>query len=261
MIYKAGMKIGKTSKVLVISLIITFTVSGLLIPQAASAQGKVFVLVYHSFLGNRRFPSDISLPELTSELNYLKDHGYRFVTLSDIISGRVTGPKNILVSIDDGNQSVYQAYQTTFKPLGVRPLLCIYPNIIGKKNYALTWEQLSALVQAGCEIATHGFYHFPLTQKAFAADPAAFRKEIFHSKETIEKRLKTTVIGFAYPNGVRSPIAEQLLKEAGYRCAFTVVWGAVQSPLSQNPEPFALPRFMIYKNNWEMVRGSIIKSE
>ncbi len=229
--------------------------------RAAAAQGTVSVLVYHSFLGDKPFPSDISMRELKTQLDSLKDHGYRFVTLSDILAGAVQGQRNILVSIDDGNQSVYQAYQEVFKPRGIRPLLCIYPNIIGKKPYALTWERLGELARAGCDIAAHGFYHFPLNQKAFEADPEAFRKEIFLSKQTLEKRLNTKVLAFAYPNGVNAPITRRTLKEAGYACAFTVVWGPVLCPLERNPDHLALPRYMIYKNNWEMVRNTIIKMQ
>lgn len=227
--------------------------------QAAAAQGKVCVLVYHSFLGDKPFPSDISMQELKTQLDYLKDHGYRFVSLSDILAGAVQGPKNILVSIDDGNQSVYQAYQAVFKPRGIKPLLCIYPNIIGKKAYALTWEQLEELARAGCDIAAHGFYHFPLNQKAYEADPEAFRKEIFHSREILEKRLNIKVRAFAYPNGVNDPITGQTVQAAGYACAFTVVWGPVLCPVGSNPDRLALGRYMIYKNNWEMVRNTIIK--
>jgi peptidoglycan/xylan/chitin deacetylase (PgdA/CDA1 family) len=227
--------------------------------QATAAQGTVSVLVYHSFLGDKPFPSDISMQELKSQLDTLKGHGYRFVTLSDIIAGAVQGPKNILVSIDDGNQSVYQAYHEVFKPRGIKPLLCIYPNIIGKKAYALTWENLGELARAGCDIATHGFYHFPLNQKAYATDAKAFRKEIFLSREVLEKRLNKKVLAFAYPNGVNAPITKQVLQEAGYACAFTVVWGPVLCPLERNPDRFALGRYMIYKNNWDMIRNTIFK--
>ena len=60
------------------------------------------------------------------------------------MNGRITGTKNVLVTIDDGNRSVYEAFQKVFKPNGIRPLLAIYPNIIDKKKYALTWDQLAS---------------------------------------------------------------------------------------------------------------------
>ncbi|MEN6474430.1 MAG: polysaccharide deacetylase family protein [Syntrophaceae bacterium] len=253
------MKIGKRVQTLSALLTVVALLCCATAARAAAAQGTVCVLVYHSFLGDKPFPSDISMQALKAQLDFLKDHGYRFVTLSEILAGAVQGPRNILVSIDDGNQSVYQAYQAVFKPRGIKPLLCIYPNIIGKKAYALTWEQLGELASAGLDIAAHGFYHFPLNQKAYDTDAKAFRKEIFHSKEILEKRLNTMVKAFAYPNGVNEPITRQTVQAAGYACAFTVVWGPVRCPVGRNPDRFALPRYMIYKNNWDMIRNTIIK--
>jgi len=253
------MKIGKRFQALAALLTVAAVLCCAPAARATAAQGTVSVLVYHSFLGDKPFPSDISMQELKAQLDFLKDHGYRFVSLSDILAGAVQGPRNILVSIDDGNQSVYQTYQTVFKPRGIKPLLCIYPNIIGKKAYAMTWEQLDELARAGCDIAAHGFYHFPLNQKAFETDPEAFRKEILHSKETLEKRLNTRVKAFAYPNGVNAPITKQTLQAVGYACAFTVVWGPVRCPVGRNPDRFALPRYMIYKGNWDMIRNTIMK--
>jgi len=252
---KNGMRFRVSAAILTVVMVLSCAVAA----RAATSQGTVSVLVYHSFLGDKPFPSDISIQELKAQLDDLKAQGYRFVTLSDIVAGAVQGSKNILVSIDDGNQSVYQAYHEVFKPRGIKPLLCIYPNIIGKKAYALSWERLSELAQAGCDIAAHGFYHYPLNQKAYDTDPKSFCKEIFHSKEVLETRLNKKVMAFAYPNGVNAPITKRIVQEAGYTCAFTVLWGPVRSPVESNPDRFALGRYMIYKNNWDMIRNTIIK--
>lgn len=228
---------------------------------AAPGKNAVFVLVYHSFLGDKPYPSDISRAELRAELNTLKQQGFHFVSFTELLAGRPVGTRNILVTIDDGNQSVYQVHQEVFKPLGIKPLLSIYPNIIGKKDYALTWEQLAELARGGCDIAAHGFYHFPLNQKAYDKDPAAFRKEIFHSKEVLEQRLRVPVQAFVYPNGVRADITKKILKEAGYRSAFTILWGPVHVPLTLNTDPLELPRYMVYKTNWAMILSAINKAQ
>lgn len=242
-------------------LLAVFWISILGSAQAAQGNNTVFVLVYHSFLGDKPYPSDIARTELRAELNALKQNGFRFVSFTDLVNGKTAGTRNILVTIDDGNQSVYQTYKEVFKPLGIKPLLSIYPNIIGKKDYALTWDQLAELARAGCDIAAHGFYHYPLNQKAYDKDPEAFRKEIFHSKEVLEQRLHVPVQSFVYPNGVRADITKKTLKEAGYRYAFTILWGPVRVPLSQNTDPFELPRYMVYKSNWAMILSAISKAQ
>jgi len=243
----------------VIVLVVFWSVLHGSLNLASAGDQKVFVLVYHSFLGNSRYPSDISLQELTLQLDFLSKNGFHFVSFSDLLKGHLPGLKNILIALDDGNQSVYMVYKEVFKPLHIHPLLAIYPNIIGKKEYALTWEQLKYLSDEGCDIASHGYYHLLLNQKLFEEDKRAFLKEIYLSKQALEKRLNVKVTAFVYPNGVRSDITKKTVKDAGYRYAFTVVWGPVFCPLNENRNPYELPRYMVYQNNWAMISNSILK--
>ena len=226
---------------------------------AIAADGRVLVLCYHSFHGDKRFDYDVSLEELGSQLDYLMGKGFVFVSYSDLRQGKVTGTRNVLIVIDDGNRSVYQAYHQVMKPRNIRPLLGIYPNIIGRKSYALTWDQLKELSQAGCDIAGHGYYHLPLSRDFYDRDSQAFVKEIRLPKQVLEEMLGVKVSSFVYPNGARSDIAKQLLSEAGYECAFTIRWGQVLAPLSANDDPYELPRYMILNNNWPMISGALLR--
>jgi peptidoglycan/xylan/chitin deacetylase (PgdA/CDA1 family) len=226
---------------------------------AHAAEQKVFVLCYHSFLGNKRFAGDVSMQELKRQMDFFKEKGFQFVSFPDILKGTVKGSHNILIVIDDGNESVYGAYHDIFKPRHIRPVLAIYPSIIGKKTYAMNWDQLKELSQDGCDIASHGYYHLLLNQKLYDKDKAAFMKEINGSKEILEKRLNLKVLAMVYPNGVRSDITKKFLKDAGYTCAFTIKWGTLLSPISANKDPYELPRFMLYQNNWGMISGAILK--
>ena len=40
----------------------------------------------------------------------------------------------MLCCIDDGNRSVGRAYREVLAPMGIKPLLAIYPNIIGRRK-------------------------------------------------------------------------------------------------------------------------------
>jgi peptidoglycan/xylan/chitin deacetylase (PgdA/CDA1 family) len=242
------------------ALILVCSLSLIVLNCAHAADQKVFVLCYHSFLGNKRFAGDVSMQELRVQMDYFKDKGFQFVSFSDILKGTVKGSHNILIVIDDGNESVYRAYHDVFKPRHIKPVLAIYPGIIGKKSYALTWEQLKELSQDECDIASHGFYHLHLNQKLYDKDKSAFMKEINGSKEFLEKKLNVKVVAMAYPNGIQSEITKKMLKEAGYKCAFTIKWGPLLSPLSINKDPYELPRYMIYQNNWGMISNSILKT-
>jgi peptidoglycan/xylan/chitin deacetylase (PgdA/CDA1 family) len=228
--------------------------------DAIAADKKVFVLCYHSFLGNKPFPSDIPMEEFRSQMNFLKGKGFHFVSYSDLLKGTLTGTQNILIVIDDGNHSVLQAYQEVLKPLGIKPTLAIYPNIIGKKSYALTWDQLKGLVHEGCDIAAHGYYHELMNQKFYDSNKTEFIHEIVGSKEALQKMLGVKISAFVYPNGVRCDMTKKILKESGYSNAFTIQWGAVLSPLNLNRDLLELPRYMVLKGNWNMISSSIIKA-
>lgn len=227
---------------------------------ARAAENKTFVLCYHSFLGNNRFPSDISMEEFRSQMEFFKSKGFRFVSFSDLISGTVTGTQNILVVIDDGNKSVYQAYREILKPMGIKPTLAIYPNIIGKKPYAMNWDQLKELSKDGCNIAAHGYYHELMNQKFYDKSKTDFTFEIVGSKETLEKNLGVKISSFVYPNGVRADITKKTLKDAGYKYAFTINWGSLLFPMNLNKDLLELPRYMIMKDNWKMISSAIVKA-
>lgn len=210
--------------------------------------GSVFVLCYHSFRGKDKIPTDVTIKELKDQLDYLKKNGFRFISFSQIQRGLVSGQKNILITIDDGNRSIIEADEKVFKPMGIKPLLGIYPNLIGKKDYALNWEELKKLSDEGYDIASHGYYHLPLNEKLFNTDKTGFTNEIFKSKKMLQEKLSRNIEVFIYPNGVRNDSAKKMLKEAGYKYAFTIVWGQVELPLSLNGDLFELRRYMVSRN-------------
>lgn len=212
--------------------------------QTSLANADLYVLCYHSFLGKPTVPYDFSIEELKNHLEYFKSKGFKFVSYRDFIEGNVIGKKNILVTIDDGNHSVYKAYYEVFKPMGIKPLLSIYPNIIGKKEYAMNWEQLKELVAEGCEIAAHGFFHLKLNAQLYTERRKEFLQEIRKPQKILEEKLNTRVTSFVYPFGLVSDDAEKELREAGYKTAFTILSKPVKIPLEQNQNPYRLGRFM-----------------
>ncbi len=222
-----------------------FLTAAIFLFSLSAARAEVFVLCYHSFLGKPRVQYDFNLQELRAQLRQLKESGFRFVTYDDVLKGRVTGSRNIMVTIDDGNRSVYRAYWDVFRPMGIKPMLSIYPFIIGKKEYVLTWKQLKELSDDGCEIASHGYFHLKVNRDLYQKKPRDFRQEIYKSKKTLEEKLGKNVTVFIYPFGLWSDITIQTLREAGYHHAFTIINGPVKTPISLNREPYQLKRYML----------------
>lgn len=228
----------------------------------AFARARVSVLCYHAFRDAplKRDPYGFTLDELASHIADLKKRGIRFVSARDVLAGRVDGSNNVLVTVDDGHRSVHEAYRRVFRPNGIRPLLAIYPNVIGKKDYALTWEQLSELAAAGCDVAAHGYYHLKINRKLHEESPRGFRKEIVGSRERLEEKLGRRISIFVYPFGVRSDVTVRAVKEAGYRCAFTIDRGAVAAPVAPGDVAFELPRYMVTRSNWDYCYGRVMKN-
>jgi len=230
------------------------------LPAVAYGQTAVSVLCYHAFLDKKKDSFCFSLDELNSHILQLKNEGFRFVSVNDIIDGRIDGAKNILLTVDDGNRSVYEAYQKVLRPNGIRPLLSIYPNIIGKKKYALTWEQLSELANAGCDIAAHGYFHLKVNRRLFDKNPGYFKMEIYESKRVLEEKLNRKISIFVYPFGLWSDITINALKDAGYRHAFTIDKGRIDIPLLRGDGNYNLPRYMVTRTSWKYCFNSVIRN-
>jgi peptidoglycan/xylan/chitin deacetylase (PgdA/CDA1 family) len=186
-----------------------------------SATGKAVILDYHSFLGTGKSGLDYSEKELGDQLDAISALGYKFVSLDDAVAGRIEGSANIVVTIDDGNHSVYRAVKDVFEPRGIKPFLFIYPAVVmGRSRYALSAEQLKELAADGCGIGAHGFYHNPMSEKALARNPKSFEVEIKRPGPALEKILGARPTLFAYPFGVYAKRAEEELAENGYGWAF-----------------------------------------
>jgi peptidoglycan/xylan/chitin deacetylase (PgdA/CDA1 family) len=203
-----------------LSIVALASVLVLRVPLAA--EGKVIILDFHTFLGTGISNIDYSEKELADELDAMRAMGYRFVSLEDAIAGKVEGVANIVITIDDGNHTIYQAFKDVLEPRGIKPFLFIYPAIVlGHVRYALTPEQIRLLAQAGCGIGAHGYHHNPVTDKAWARNPKDFMREIEKPGPALARILGgPPPTMFAYPFGVYSSRAEDALKAAGYSWAF-----------------------------------------
>ncbi len=105
------------------------------------------------------------------------------------------------------------------------------------KNLYLKEEDIPQLVKANVEIGSHSHTHevFSLLSREEA------RREIITSKRVLEQASGRPVTYFAFPSGTRGDFRPQdvsLVREAGYRAAFTTVRGAVRL----NQGQFLLPR-------------------
>ena len=220
----------------------------------------VYILVYHSFLDKSEFITDVSLKKFQQQILSLKKQKFTFVSFSDIMKNRITGTRNILISIDDGNRSAYHAYKKVLKPLGIKPLLAIFTYSIERTPALMSWKMIRELSDEGCDIASHGHYHYQLNEKLYRYNRKAFLREIVMSKKILEEKLNRKITAFMYPYGIVYHGAKGELKKAGYTSAFTLKWGRTSLPLGSDNSAFELPRYMVMQN-WDRIYFSILRSE
>jgi|GEM_PF-624579 len=232
----------------------------LLLQMPAFAAGSVGILGYHTFIDGKISRYDFSLSELREQITYFKERGYTFVTFSDIVEGKVSGTKNILITIDDGNRSVYRAYTEVLKPMGIRPLLALFVSVLGRKKSALTWKQVKELSRDGCEIAAHGYYHRKMNRRLYRRDRNAYLNEIFKTKSVLEKKLGVPIRVFVYPYGLYIKEVFGHLREAGYSYAMTIRGRTARLPLSEYAHPYEVPRYMITRRSRKAAFARIVRS-
>jgi len=92
----------------------------------------------------------------------------------------------------------------------------------------LTWDEVKLMHNYGISFGSHTVTH-PILSR-LSVDKA--QEEIEKSKKSIEEKLGAPVKTFAYPNGSKEDfnrVTKNLLKEAGYICAVTTVFGTNES--------------------------------
>ncbi len=215
-----------TFKLLIISLlIITFNQSVFLIASNAvyTEETIIPILTYHNFTKDAGSSYKINIIEFEKQMNYLATHNYSVISLSELLAGLRDGqlpPKPVVITIDDGFKSTYTLAYPVLKKYNFPATLFLYTNFIEKNSYSLTWEEIREMTRNNIEIGSHTLSHCNLLRynknENYKTYLARIRKEIFLSKEILERKIGSKVKFFAYPYGAYSSTIKDLAIQAGY---------------------------------------------
>ncbi len=217
------------------------------------SQGKVYVLCYHTFLDKSGVPTDFSVTTFKAQMNKIKNLGFKFVSWKEIESGKVSGNNNVLITIDDGNKTVLKAWNEVLKPMGITPVLFLYPGVLNKAHYAMKYDQVKDLLVQGAELGVHGYYHEYVGQKLYDKNPTDFWREIKTAKSTLEKNIPYTFTLYAYPFGFYDDLTVDSVRKTQYTYAFKLGEVPLTLPLKGGREDFLIPRFLMTKGSWNHV--------
>ena len=213
------------------------------------------ILCYHRFAKTCKSNLCISEKTFAKQMEYLKKNGYHTIHLSDLmefLNYKTAIPsKSVIITLDDGYQSIYEFAYPLLKRYGYTATLFIYTDFIEASRNALTWNQLRKLKAAGFEIASHSISHADLTKKLPYENDQTYwsriTQEFINSKKIIDRELNQDTQFFAYPYGNYNQQILGLFSKAGYKLGLTIRNGGN----SFFANPLTLKRSQILEENME----------
>jgi peptidoglycan/xylan/chitin deacetylase (PgdA/CDA1 family) len=207
-------------------------------------------LTYHRFGDHEvRDPFCVGIERFAQQMRWLADHDLA-VSLEDVEEflhgGRELRDGGVLVTIDDGFESVYTHALPILQGHGIPAVAYVSAGLIGTSSSGeqperyMAWSELSALREAGVTVGSHAHTHRSLGR----LEPSEVRDEAARSRQVLEDRLGRPVTSFAYPFGTPSHYNAQtgrILAEVGYTTAFVSTHGCI----GRGDDPIRLPRIKV----------------
>ncbi len=224
-----------------------------LFPVTASADDHVNIpiLCYHNLNPTKPGSMSMTPKKFASQMKYLKDNGFTVIPLKEAVEylqgKRDSLPKKaIVVTADDGWESVYHYMFPIIRENNFPVTLFIYPQTISEGKNAMTWEQLKELQQTGLfDIQGHTYDHPNFKQMKKHMSDEKYNNyvsmQMVKSKQILEDKMGTKVTLLAWPFGIYNDYLEQQAAKAGYDMAFTIDYKTAR----RGYKPEAQPRFMI----------------
>lgn len=213
------------------------------------------VLAYHRFDPSHAGLTTVRTSVFKAQLDWLESHHDRVVTLRSVVDAlRGVGPAvktpAVVITVDDGNRSVYTEMFPIIQKYRVPVTLFIHPSAISNASYALTWEQLREMQASGLvDVQSHTYWHPNFHQEKAHRTPTDYRHfvdfQLAHSKKTLESKLGGKVDLLAWPYGIFDPQLEEAAARAGYVAAFAYAGGAAHPGVNL----FAIPRIPV--SDWD----------
>lgn len=212
---------------------------------------QIPILCYHNFNPTKPGSMNLKPEKLEAQIKWLKENGFTIIPLKEAVEylqgKRDSLPaKSIVITADDGWQSVYTYMYPIVKKYQIPVTLFIYPQTISQGKNAMTWDELKELQHTGLfDIQGHTYWHPNFKQEKKHLSAEAFDKfvkvQLADSKKILEDKLGTPISYLAWPFGIYDNYLEQQAAKAGYVMAFSID----ARPANRSYRPMSQPRFMI----------------
>ena len=215
----------------------------------------VLVLNYHK-IANEHKSLSVTLDDFEQHMKWLQEYGFTCITpgqLYDFVANGADLPeKPVLITFDDGYKDNYTNAFPIMKKYGMKGTIFVVTGFLGVYDNYLTWDQAKELLEAGFNIESHTYSHKSMTE----ASDEDITKELVKSRQTIKEKLGIDSDFMAYPTGSYNLHIAELVKEAGYKGAFTIKYDNV----SRDSNVYALERVPVFhtsetnKDFWERLQ-------
>ncbi len=152
-----------------------------------------------------------------------------------------------LITFDDALEGVYEYAYPIMDNYGIKGIVFVIVNFIGKKNvwdanfgfpiYHMNEKQIIELSDRGWVIGSHGVSHRSLE----GLNEKEILYELEYSKKYLEDLTGRRVEHFAYPFGICSKRAKDMLMKLGYRYAYCGI-----SKYKKDFDRYSIPRIPIF---------------
>ena len=190
---------------------------------------RLLILTYHYFHTDRPYgikvddyPFSMATSRFERHCRQLKEAEVDIIdpiSLTTIADGD-DKTRRVLITIDDGHQSIEDHAAEILLEYNIRPVLFVITGRVGKDHY-LTWSSLRNLASKGMSIQSHSATHRRLT----TLDDKTLVEELVRSQKEVKDNIGISPIMLAAPMGRIDKRVRETAKEAGYDIIMTSFTG------------------------------------
>lgn len=208
---------------------------------------EIPILIYHSIGSNCVENQPLPLGLFKRHLDFFKENKYNVISLYKLIEmirerKKVITP-TVSLTFDDGYEDSFSVAYPMLKEYGFPAAIFVIVNKVGQKGY-LNFDQINKMVTEGLiTVGSHTMNHNHLLH--LKEENIVY--EIEESKNILENNLGCRIDFFAYPWGGFSPCIQTMLKNAGYKAAFTTNMRINKNPSQETS--YAIKRMTVARGD------------
>lgn len=220
----------------------------------AAEQENVTVLIYHKF-GEPQYPTtNVSLARFADQMAYLQENNYQVLPLQRMVemlhSGKPLPDKTVVITIDDGYESIYTGAWPILRRYGYPFTVFLYVKAVDHDYHNfLTWKQIQEMRQAGVDFEDHSYSHYRLGKKPDGLDNKGYtawiKADLEKSRALLGSRLGAVPRFLALPYGEYNSVVEEQCKNLGYEAIFSQDPGSVSHDTG-----YIIPREPVLGVDW-----------